>query len=402
MKISMNTHYLKNYLKNSRKGYLLYYYVANFLLTVLQYFVRKDHQLILFVSFGGKKYDDSPLAIYKWMLSDSRFDSYKFVWAFENPDSIIIPKGDKVKIDSIEYFITMLKATVWITNSSVTRGLRFKSRKTFYLNTWHGSPIKHMGSDINSHKEDMTMYKKKSVYDIFLSQSKFEGDIFMKKFNIPEESMKIIGYPRNDELVCADETRREEICSKLEIDNSKKIILYAPTFREYWRDEEKNCLFKAPIDLQKWSDVLGKDYILLFRAHYEVVKAMNIPNNGIVKDVSAYPNLNELMIISDILISDYSSIIFDYSILCRPILCFAYDYNEYEEKRGMYFDIRNELCSVELDNEDALLKEILNMDFDMRGKVAKKFKQKYVEQCGNATQQAVDIIYDALKNLYKA
>ena len=120
------------------------------MINVLKLFVLPDNKLILFNSYAGRKYDDSPKAIFLSMKNDSRFKGYRFVWAFHDPSKYDVADCEKIKTDGLKYFVTALKARVWITNSSFERGLRFKGRRTFYLNTWHGSPIKKMGSDIDS------------------------------------------------------------------------------------------------------------------------------------------------------------------------------------------------------------------------------------------------------------
>ena len=123
---------------------------------------------------------------------------------------------------------------------------------------------------------------------------------------------------------------------------------------------------------------------------------MNIRESDFVRNVSTYPNLNELMFVSDILISDYSSIFFDYSILGRPMLTFCYDYEEYSSKRGMYFDIRKELDS-DNSTQDQLLESIKTLDVEKTIKRALAFRRKFMEVYGDASKQCVDLIYDNIK-----
>ena len=108
--------------------------------------------------------------------------------------------------------------------------------------------------------------------------------------------------------------------------------------------------------------------------------------------MSNYDNLNELMKISDILVSDYSSIIFDYSILKRPIYSYAYDYEEYSEKRGMYIDIKNELPNGICTEEDELLEKIANCNFEEEKEKTERFSKKYIETDGNARKYIDEII----------
>ena len=117
---------LINRVKYSKRIYLAYYYLGSFAIRLLRLFVKKDPRLIVFSSFGGRKYDDSPKCIYEQMIKDARFDDYKIVWAFMYPEKYDIPRGKKVKTDTFAYYKTLLKARCWITNSTMERGLSFK------------------------------------------------------------------------------------------------------------------------------------------------------------------------------------------------------------------------------------------------------------------------------------
>lgn len=389
----MNSISLINKVKYSKTLYRLFCLCGNIFIKMLALFIRQDKKLILFVSFGGRKYDDSPRCIFEKMIRDDRFNDYKFVWAFIDPKlHKVSNRAEVIKIDTLRYFITCLKARVWITNSAITRGLSFKSKWTLYLNTWHGSPIKKMGDDINP---ENTSFRSRThnLIDIMLSQSQFESQIFSRVFNIPTENFRVYGLPRNDELISRN-TAEEilKVKTQLNIPLDKQVILYAPTFREYTKDSNSNCIIAPPINFEHWKQILGERYVVLFRAHYEVVKVMDIKYNDFVRNLSQYPNLNDLMLISDMLISDYSSIFFDYSILARPMLCFAYDYDKYSSKRGLYFDIRKELSQNNYDTEDKLLNAILNLNVADLKSISNAFREKYIEEYGDATDKTINEI----------
>lgn len=374
--------------------YSLYFYLGSLALRVLKLFVRPEENLILFVSFGGRKFDDSPKAIYDQMIKDSRYDGYKIVWAFNNPNEFDIPKGDKVKCDTLAYFKTALKARVWISNSTVERGLDFKGKHTFYFDTWHGTPIKKMGSDVDSSNKS---FKGKGNWpvDYFTCQGEFEADVFGRVFKtIGRSKMHVIGLPRNDVYANYTKEYMLSLREKMGIPAEKKVILYAPTFREYDKTDSMEVKVSVPMQLDKWCKELGEDYMLLFRAHYEVAKGLNIKDDEFVREMSGYPQLEDLMIVSDILISDYSSIFFDYSIMPKPMLAFCYDYDKYASERGMYFDIREWLPGA--DNEDDMLALIKNGNAEDQIAKTKAFQQKYVTAFGSATKQSLDVIADNL------
>ena len=132
--------------------------------------------------------------------------------------------------------------------------------------------------------------------------------------------------PRNERLWHSTEDERIEIRNKLGISQGKKVILYAPTWRDS-KDGGKSYEIKPPIHFDKWKKQLGEEYIVLFRAHHQTTKVLGIIYDDFVRNASDYPDVNDLLIASDILITDYSAIAFDFCILCKPIFCYAYDYD---------------------------------------------------------------------------
>lgn len=381
---------LQNILKYNKIVFASYHTLFSFIINLMKVFIKTDDRLILFNSFAGRKYDDSPKEIYLAMKDDPRFKDYRFVWALHEPEKYDISGAEIIKTDNLHYFVTAIKARVWITNSSVERGLSFKGKHTLYFNTWHGTPIKKMGSDMNKGNESFgTKSKGSSVFDVMCSQGNYETEIFSRCFRLPKEKLLNSGYPRNDILVNYTVQQRQEIREKLGIKEEQKAILYCPTFREYEKDENLGVVLAPPMDLEKWEERLEKQYVLLFRAHYEVSTVMEIKENEFIRNMTAYPSLNELMIASDILVSDYSSIFFDYSITGKPMLHFCYDYEKYEAHRGMYFDIREWLDGA--DNEDCLIEKIREASLE-QSKNTIIFRDHFIGYYGSATKQCVDCI----------
>lgn len=383
---------LINIVKYSKPVYSAYYYVMNSLISGLRLFIKTDDKLILFNSYAGRKYDDSPKAVFDVMKKDNRFKDYRFIWAFHDPEAYEVEGAEKIKTDTFEYFKTALQAKVWITNSSVERGLHFKNKNTVYFNTWHGTPIKKMGIDIVNNQGFKE--KKQSNIDVMTAQSDFEAEVMSRSFGIPADRFLKVGLPRNDELARYTEEERKQCRDKLGLPTDKKVILYCPTFREYERDQNNGCVLVPPMDLAKWEKELGEEYVLLFRAHYEVAKAMEFTNNNFARSVTDYPSINDLMIASDILLSDYSSIFVDYSIMDKPMIHFTYDYDKYALNRGMYFDIREYLSGA--DNENVVIDLIKNIDLEKETGKTKMFRKQYVQYYGSAAKLSVDWIADNL------
>ena len=384
---------LANIIKYFKWIYSLYYYVFSFLLRVMRLFIKPDDKLILFNSFGGKKYDDSPKAIFEAMQKDARFRDYKMVWAFHNPEDKEIPGAACIKTDTLQYFVTALRARVWVTNSAVERGLNFKGKNTFYFNTWHGTPIKKMGTDI---EKDNSSFRQKGGFkvDTMMAQSNFEADIFARVFEIAREKFLVAGLPRNDRLANYTEEERMQIREALGLPKDKTVILYAPTFREYNKNKAQGCVLTSPMDLKKWEEALSDTHCLLFRAHYEVAKSMEFSENEFVRDMTSYKSLEDLMIAADVLISDYSSIFFDFSIMDKVMLHFTYDYDEYAKKRGVYFDIRSYLSGSEA--EKGLIDILKTMDFGEEKERNRRFRENFVEEYGHAAEKAVDCIWETM------
>lgn len=376
--------------KHNKIIYRAYRLLGTVLVSVLKYIVIPDPDLILFNSFGGKKYDDSPKAIYEMMLKDKRFKNYKLVWAFHNP--VEHPVHRKIKTDCLKYYITALKARCWVSNSSMQRGLVFKGRKTFSFNTWHGTPLK----DMSVHNGQVNSVMDQC--DVILAQSKFEVKAFCECWKIKQNKYRIFGLPRNDELSCDTPDMIKKIRKKLQIPEGKTVILYAPTFRDYLIDNKDNCMLEVPFDYGYWEKTFGDNIYFIMRVHYEVAKHNKLPENSIWHDYSDYPCLNDLMLAADILISDYSSIMFDFSIRNRPIINYIYDYEEYSEKRGMLFDIRKWLPYAKTSQE--LADVIKNLDYNENISKVEKFRETFVEEYGNATRKSVDYIYEKIKHNY--
>lgn len=386
-------------LKSSQFLYDIYFYVMSGILKLIGLFIKTDDNLILFNSYGGKKFDDSPRAIYEQMLEDKRFDDCRLVWAIQEPDKVKVSgRAEVVKADSFPYFITALKARVWVTNSSLERGLDFKKNATLCFNTWHGSAIKVMGIDI---KDENQSFKSKVLVraDIMLAQSQYDVDIFSHAFQLPVSCFRMTGLPRNDVLANYTQNDVDSIKEKLGIDKDKVVLLYAPTFREYTKGTSNEVVLNVPMDLKRWQEKLGDKYVVLFRAHYEVAKHMKVDGYPMFLDMSSYPDLNELMIVADALISDYSSIYFDFSVTHKPMYCFAYDYDEYMANRGMYLNLKVELpCEIH-QNEDSLIEELLKIGQSVAEKKEQTelFQKKFVTECGHGAEKSCDIIANILK-----
>lgn len=388
-----------DFLKNHPGLLKSFWNLMGVLLKVYSAFVPINDKQIMFASFGGRKFDDSPKALYERICSMPEFKGWNIVWAFVDPDKYDIPRGEKVKIDTYKFFKSLLSSRVWISNSGMSRGIELHRKGIIEVETWHGTPLKKIGGEEHQNSMAPDRAKKKRKLDdktIRCAQSEFDLEIFQRIFSATKNSFCLSDLPRNDRLLRYSKNEKNDIRTLLGIPESKKVLLYVPTYREYLVDENRQTFLAPPVNLEKWKNMLGGEYVLLFRAHYAVRKAMNFQNDGFVIDVTDYPDITDLYIIADVMISDYSSTYFDFSILNRPMLCFAYDLKEYEEKRGLYLDLEAALpCPID-QNEDSLIKRIKDLDYTLYSNQTRQFHEKYAPNAGMACESVIKKILERL------
>ena len=368
--------------------------------------VRVDDRLLVFGAYNGKSYACSPKAVYEYMIQNEKYKNYKYVWFFDEPDKYeFLEKNRNTKIvkkGSSECEKFLHQAKYWILNFRAMDHW-IPSKNQIYVQCWHGTPLKRLGYDItnsdnamNSVSEIKSKYKSDAKrFDYMVSPCKFVTEKFTSAWNLEkmgkQDAVLEIGYPRNDFLNKFTEENVITVKEKLGLINEKrKIILYAPTWRDNQHDAEKGYVYKNPVNFDLLREKLGDEYIILFRAHYLVADNFDFKSyDGFIYDVSKYDDINELYIISDILITDYSSVFFDYAILERPILFYMYDMEEYrDEMRGFYLNI-NQLPGPIVRDE----KELINVIREMKTCDMRSFNNEYNKMNdGQASLRLVDLI----------
>lgn len=352
-------------------------------------FIPMEEKMIVF-SGHTRKYNDSPRAIYEYMIAHpEKYAAYKYVWALEDPEHVDIPgPAIKIKADTLEYFKYTLKAKYWITCVNIERSLQYKKKKCVYLNTWHGVAFNCIGNAAGG-RQDYDF----SHINLFCYESEYQKRIFMRDFNVREDALIPTGLPRNDELYHVTKDEITELKKKLGLPLNKKIIMYAPTWRDSY-DKGASYAIKPPINLHKWKKTLGGEYVLLFRTHAYTTKLLGVHFDDFCLDFTSYPVINDLFKVADILISDYSACIADYSILERPVICFAYDYDDYKSTRGLYIDFEQEMPNGILATEDKVIEHIKTMDYEGECiKTREMIKNKFTYFGGHATETCVKKIF---------
>ena len=314
-------------------------------------------------------------------------EKYRVVWALKEPEKYEIPNAEKVKMDTMKYFVTALKAKYWISCVNIERALHFKKKNTVYLNTWHGASVAYVGNAVNGRNDFHFEH-----INYFCINGEYERGFIIRDFNVLPEAIIETGYPRNDELYGVTEERKQEIRRKLNIPEGKKVILYAPTWRDS-NDGGASYKLAPPITWEKWKEQLGEDYVVLLRTHPYTTKLMNVEFDEFVWNCIEYPSVNELMIAADIMISDYSCILLDYAILEKPLICFGYDYEEYKDIHGFYFDMQEVIPNGVLHTEQEVINHILNMDYEQECLKTKQLKDSHMEYGGNASNICINKVF---------
>lgn len=212
---------------------------------------------------------------------------------------------------------------------------------------------------------------------LFIVRQPFSTEKFQSCFRFDKEKILEAGYPANDPLYAEDlEERSKAIKEKLGIPLDKKVLLYAPTWRDDNYYDAGEYKFELALDLDRLKKEFSDEYVVLLRMHYWIVDQLDLSKYpGFVYNGSDYDDITELYMISDICMTDYSSVFFDYANLKRPILYYMYDLEKYRDVlRGFYLDVEKELPGPILQTNDEVVEAIKNID-----KVTEEYKDKYAE-----------------------
>ncbi|HEY7631007.1 MAG TPA: CDP-glycerol glycerophosphotransferase family protein, partial [Thermoleophilaceae bacterium] len=299
---------------------------------------RIEPKTVLFDSWRGK-YADNPRAVSEEL--HRRDPSFRQIWVLEEDDPLLPKYVEPVVPCTWSHLAWLGRAQYVVSNGGMPIYWRKKPGQR-YLQTWHGSPLKKLAFDIENPQwaraERYLRHFSRDVesWDMLLSQSTFASEVQRGCFRY-EGPILESGYPRNDLLVAPDSAAaRAATRARLGIEGDARVVLWAPT----WRD---SYTFDLDLDLGAVADQLGPGTVFLLRAHNHVAKTVAAQPHPRVIDVSRIPDPREILLASDAMIADYSSIIFDFAITRKPIILFIHDIEHYrDELRGMYVDLEAE------------------------------------------------------------
>ncbi len=314
-----------------RHWILLAYYACQLLLPV-------DDKLAVYAAYWYRGYACNPAAIHA--KASELVPDVHGVWVVRSDALESLPPGvDAVARYSRGYYRLLARAKYCVNNVNFPT-MMIKRKGMVFLQTQHGTPLKTMGLDLQRYPVGANrmsfrkLMRRVQRWDFNLSSNRYSTEVWERAFPSPYETLEY-GYPRNDPLVAASADDVARARAEIGLRPGQTAILYTPTFRDY------QARFDPLFNLNRFVRALGPEHVLLVRAHYfdHTGPGGDLSRSGRVIDVSAYPAITDLYLAADVLLTDYSSAMFDYALLDRPIVIYAPDWQVYRANRGTYFDL---------------------------------------------------------------
>ncbi|MEV5569346.1 CDP-glycerol glycerophosphotransferase family protein [Spirillospora sp. NPDC052269] len=317
--------------------------------------VRPVRDLVVFDSYRGRQYSCNPRGLHDELRR--RRSDLDCVWVTRNADFGTPTGARTVLAGSREHYEVMAGARYLFGNWSQPEWFAKRDGQT-YVQCWHGTPLKKMGWDVADRPERCAGKRPWMEYDVpqwdlLLAQNWFSVPLFRRAFGYDGEVL-VSGYPRNDIFANAHRERMAAaVRLRLGISPGERVVMYAPARRKDPRG------FRPALDLARMSAALGPDHVLLLRTDHPGAGSTPVPADGTVLDVSAYPDVAELYLIADVLVTDHSSAMFDFAVTGRPILFFP---QEAEQGSGLYIDLDAEAPGPVLRTQDDLTDALRTLD----------------------------------------
>lgn len=395
---------------NFLMGPIKSYYGINNISVIMRYAkyykklqIKKNR--ILYQSRDGKSMSDSPYAFFKYMINNPIYKEYTHVWAFESNEIRKYYKKKFKHINNVEFVVIhgdeylkeLAQCEYLINNSSFSIYFTAKPNQ-IYINTWHGTPLKYLGLDLENSLlaiQNLTRNFLNTKY--ILSQNNHTTEVFKNAFQLNGLYDGVFleeGYPRTDLTINANRQTLEKHISNDGVKmNKKKNLLFAPTYRGHFMEPSD--------DIDELVENIGllerhTEYNILLKVHpflYESVVEDGRLDKYLIKDTY---DPNEILCIADLLVTDYSSIFFDFLVTNKPIVFYTSDYEKYKQERGLYMDV-DDLPGPNTTSIDELIKVINNEKFNSYSykQRYKDMKEKYVPyDDGNVTKRLVNKIFN--------
>lgn len=357
--------------------------------------VEPENAVFFRTDMGGSA-GDSALAIQQEL--QRRGADLKYYWAVKD-NSIPVPPGGEAVIDGSEKWTEKIARSRFIVNNYGAIQGYLDHDHQVYIQTWHGTPLKIIGlsewKHLNGSQEWLDQKREAAGYwDYLVTASPFTTELFPTEFLFEGTTLEL-GMPRNDRLAVATSEDRSAILEKLGINPQQKVLLYAPTYRDYLRNNWRAAAYDG-LDLEQLSEKLGPEWTIITRGHsFNKRAGALMRGNERVVDATFHPDIADLYIASDACVTDYSSVMFDYSVTRKPLYFFVPDLEDYLSTRPMYMDL-SEIAPSPLCRElDDLSEEVLDMsNYSAKyGEAYEAFRQKFApHDDGRSAQRVVDQI----------
>lgn len=365
--------------------------------TAASFFIPMNNKRIMFDSFIGKQYSCNPRAIYEYLLENT--DDLEFIWAFKDGSyrnkHLNNSRTVKCRYRSLRHYYYMITSRCIVYNWKIPYDMPVR-KSQLLIQTWHGGGCyKKAGVEI---KENSDFHSKRMVEEInqatyYISSSEYFSQKVIREQNCYKGRILPIGMPRNDVLFNSSPSLKINIRKKLRLSDDAFVVLYAPTYRESMMDKNfdaLNCRMLREVIKEK----TGRGAVILYRGHHNNT---GDDSHSFDKNVSDYFDMQDLLLISDMLISDYSSSIWDYSFTYRPCFLYTPDLKEYEEARGFDEDIHTWGFPVCISN-DELSEKIRSFSADkFRADMDAHHNELGSYENGNATKKVCSLITKYLK-----
>ncbi len=359
---------------------------------------RRTRKTILFENWKGKQYSDNLRAIDEEL--QRRKDRRRRVWVVRDL-GVRMPKGVQTVLRfSPEYYDLLARSRWIISNDSIDQSFVKRDDQT-YLQTWHGTPLKKVGQDIEkvnfARKGYLETFAAEAAkWNYLVSPNAYSTQIMARSFGVPTANILATGYPRNDLFYRPERhARAAGARARLGLREDQQVILYAPTWRDDRYDDRGRYLFDLKLNVEMLRERFGDTHVLLLRGHHlQATRAGIVDGGGFVRNVSTYPDIADLYLLADVLITDYSSVMFDFANTGRPMIFYTWDLDDYRDRlRGFYFDLTADppgpVCRTSGEVLDALV-QIGDVQQQFAGAYSRFREQFCAWEDGNASARVID------------
>lgn len=351
--------------------------------------IRK--KTILFESYWGASTDCNPRALYDYI--DQHHPEYECVWSVKDLRIPLEGHGKKVQKDTLPYYFYLARSHYFVNNVNFPDAYVKRSGQT-EIQTMHGTPLKTLGLDVASDfptpESVDTFLRRCGRWDYLIVQSPRVEEITKSCYAFDRQFLRT-GYPRNDALMSRNTPEvQRDLKRSLGVDPDSKLVLYVPTWRSSGR-------FDLQLNLRRLIEEMGEGYTFALRRHHLALPGfVNAQDMGSALDFTYEKSIDDLLLAADVVITDYSSIMFDYALLDRPMLFFVYDLEEYrDELRGFNIDLESEAPGPLLKTTEEVAAALKDLEVKGAGESLGTFKERFLTyETGHAAQDVFRQVFE--------